>query len=180
MNKMHNPVDILLKEHSIIVEVVGFTYQIKDFIKSDPDKFEKILGEMINFFRNYADKYHHYKEEQVLFPRMGDENELVKEGIIQEMFDNHIEFRNKIKLIEDSLNTREFEKSFSILIEYCNMLLDHIAVENDELFQMIETLLSPSDIEKVYFSFLDIDRDLGESQKSNFESYPEKLQNFFP
>ena len=168
---MNNPVEILVKEHVVIVSAINLANQLQKIIVSEPKKFIDLAGKLIDFFRNYADKYHHYKEESFLFPRMCDENQLLEGGIIKEMLNNHEEFRNSLRNIEKALKIGELAsvaENFSI---YCNSLLDHIAVENEELFQIAETLLKESELENIYFLFLDIDLELGESRKKEFENF---------
>lgn len=168
---MNNPVEILVKEHEVIVSAINLTKKLQKITESEQEKFIYLSGKLIDFFKTYADKYHHYKEESFLFPRMCDENQLLEEGIIKEMLENHEEFRNSLREIEKVLQEGEFTSvtdSFSI---YCNNLLDHIAVENEELFQIAETLLSASELENIYFRFLDIDMELGESRKKELENF---------
>ena len=55
---------------------------------------KEILTDLITFFRNYADKFHHYKEEKLLFPLMCEKNDMLENSIIAEMLDNHQDFRN--------------------------------------------------------------------------------------
>ena len=54
--------------------------------------------------------------------------------------------------------------------------MDHIAIEDDELFSMAENLFSPDEYEKIYFRYKDIDAALGESKKSELEKTPAQLQ----
>ena len=52
-----------------------------------------------------------------------------------------------------------------LLTGYINDLLDHIAVENDELFIMAESLFNEDELERMYFLFQDIDMELGQVRK---------------
>jgi len=87
---------------------------------------------------------------------MCDENQLLEGGIIKEMLDNHEEFRNSLRDIEKALKIGELASVAENFSKYCNSLLDHIAVENEELFQIAETLLKESELENIYFLFLDM------------------------
>jgi hemerythrin-like domain-containing protein len=66
------------------------------------------------------------------------------------------------------------EKKYAVaqaaLRRYFNALLDHIAVENDELLPMTESIFGPGDLEKIYFRFKDIDNELGADVKRAIES----------
>jgi len=167
---MNNPVDTLVMEHDIIMSYIDAAKAIHPLAESQVEEYVKRASELVDFFREYADCYHHKKEEAILFPGMSKENELLSEGIIKEMLENHEEFRNDISEIKSALERKDLRTADSILQNYCNKLLDHIAVENDELFQMVSSLIPETEQEKMYFEFVDIDRELGLVQKQKWES----------
>ena len=172
---MNKSLEVLYNEHAIIKSIINYRGKISAIAISDPVKFKKIIIELIGFFRNYADKFHHYKEEKLLFPLMCEKNELLENSIIEEMLDNHRDFRELVKQIESAANTGNYEKSSQLLFKYTELLLDHIAVEDEELFQMAETLFDESELEKLYFDFEDIDRELGTGRKKDYENLKETL-----
>jgi hemerythrin-like domain-containing protein len=174
---MNKSLEILYSEHEVIKSVVSCREKINSLSKSDPGKYKIILTGLINFFRNYADKFHHYKEEKILFPLMCEKNEMLEDNIVGEMLENHQDFRNLVRSIETEINSGNYDESGSLLSKYTEMLLDHIAVEDDELFQMAETLLDESELEKMYFDFQDIDRELGLDNKIELEKMKEKLES---
>ena len=167
---------LLYDEHTIIVNAIDVSKQCEQLIGVDDIAYEKIIHQLIAFFRNYADKYHHFKEEEILFPEMTKRNEFLSDGVIKEMFDNHDEFRKMIKCIESNLNSRNFVLVQKELKKYGEALLDHISVENDEVFQMAESILSESELEKIFHRFLDCDRELGEIQKNEFMDLIESIR----
>jgi hemerythrin-like domain-containing protein len=112
-----------------------------------------------------------------LFPLICEKNDVLESSIIAEMLDNHQDFRGLVKLIESALGTGNFEESNRLFNKYTEMLLDHIAVEDDELFQMAETLFDDNELEKLYYDFRDIDRELGFDIKIEFEKLKEKLES---
>jgi hemerythrin-like domain-containing protein len=173
---MNRSLEVLYNEHEIIKSVINYREKLTALAKSNPIKYKEILTELISFFRNYADKFHHYKEEKLLFPLMCEKNEILKDNIIEEMLDNHQDFRELVKSVESSLESGNNEESLSILLKYTENLLDHIAVEDDELFQMAETLLDENELDKLYYDFQDIDRELGFDTKSELEKIIDKLE----
>jgi hemerythrin-like domain-containing protein len=173
---MNKYLRILYDEHEIIVNAIDAAQQAKSLIGKDDAAYEKTIRELIGFFRNYADKFHHYKEEEILFPEMNKRNELLAEGVIKEMFDNHETFREMIREIEVKLSAKKFTEAQQKLEKYTNALLDHIAVENDEVFVMAESLFSQSELEDIKFRFNDCDRDLGEKQKQELADLADSLR----
>ena len=173
---MHDPIKMLFDEHAIIVNAVDVARQASSLIGRNDEQYEKITRDLIYFFRNYADKFHHHKEEEILFPEMEKKNELLADGVIKEMFDNHEDFREKIRNIEKHLDGKEFAKAQHQLENYAEALLDHIAVENDEVFQMAETIFDDTELQKIYFRFEDCDSALDKDKKKQLVERIEKIR----
>ena len=167
---------VLYDEHKIILSAVEMVEKSEHLLNKNPKKWKDFCEKIIYFFRNYANKYHHHKEEQVLFPKISEENEVMRMNIIAEMLENHDDFRDYLSEIEESLDT-DLKDSFSKLSDYCEDLRDHIAAENEELFISVETLLSEYDLETIMFQFQDIDRNLGEDNKKVLEDNLEKIKS---
>ncbi|MEK6616530.1 MAG: hemerythrin domain-containing protein, partial [Bacteroidota bacterium] len=74
---MNKSMKVLFDEHEIIVNAINTTRQAKSLIGKNDAAYEKLITQLIGFFRNYADKYHHFKEEEILFPEMAKRNELL-------------------------------------------------------------------------------------------------------
>lgn len=162
---MNTYLKLLYDEHSIIINAIDVAKESESLIGKDDVLYEKTIRSLIDFFRNYADKYHHNKEEMILFPEMEKKNEMLQDGVIKEMFDNHEEFREMIAIIEQNLDAKNFIETQKKLNAYGEALLDHIAVENEEVFQMAESIFDDDELERISFRFLDSDRELGDRRK---------------
>ncbi|HRH65748.1 MAG TPA: hemerythrin domain-containing protein [Bacteroidia bacterium] len=172
---MNDSLKTLYEEHAIIVNVIDAAKNAGALIARDPDEYDAYIRKLIHFFRTYADQYHHFKEEEILFPEMAKRNELLGGSILQEMLENHEDFREMIKNIEVNLNKKDFRKAQQELIAYTESLLDHIAAENEEVFPMAETLFSDTELNNLHFRFEDTDRLLGEKQKTELADLSRKL-----
>jgi hemerythrin-like domain-containing protein len=75
-------------------------------------------------------------------------------------------FRETVVEIEEAINNKEFEKAQKKLNSFINDLLDHIAVENDELFSMAESLYDEDELKRIFFLFEDKERELGVERKA--------------
>lgn len=173
---MNNPIDLLFKEHEIITEAGNIAKDLRKII-DNPQLYEKQVSGLITFFREFADQYHHHKEEEILFPEMIKANELLESGVILEMFENHGDFRELISEIELLTKNKNYQKAQDKLEEYVNSLIDHIAVENEEVFEIAKTLFSDSELEKIYFKFKDIDNELGEANKKRLQEQLKNIHN---
>ncbi len=165
---MNNAIQVLFDEHNMIKSVIGAAENIPALIGVNDAQYEKTVRQLLDFFRNYADKYHHHKEELILFPEMNKKNELLEAGVIAEMLENHADFRQMLKSVEDFLDKKDYRHVHQQLQLYFEALLDHIAVEDDEVFQVAESLFSENELENIFFRFQDCDRELGDSEKNEF------------
>lgn len=166
---MHNPITALYREHEVIIQAINKGKQLEGLWHSDAPEFLNKMKELITFFREYADGYHHRKEEEVLFPAIHDHPEFVLQDILEEFQQHHEDFREYGNEIEEALNDGDYDRGFKIYLRYCSELEDHIGAENDELFVLAENLMSPDQLEKIYFHFQDVDRSNGEERKLELE-----------
>lgn len=165
----YNPFQVLIDEHKIISSAKEIISSLKDLITQDTSDFERKMRTLIEFFREYSDKFHHHKEEEVLFGRFKNHPDFTLHDILDELIYHHENFRDMIKQIENALNDKDFGKSFTLLNNYIKDLEDHISIEDNELFPMGETLFKEKELEDIYFQFQDIDEALGIDRKKELE-----------
>lgn len=176
MIQENDPSQLLKDEHVIIKQVESTIYAIDGLWIKDPVKYSAMVTKMLHFFKEYSDRYHHQKEETILFKEMRDHPDFMLSEIIDELEDHHAAFRNYTREIAAQLMEYQFKKAQLILEKYIHQLLDHIAVEDDEFFSMAETLFGKAELEKLFFQFKDVDRELGEETKKELERIPEELR----
>ena len=165
---MSNSLKMLFDEHDVITKAACLAKNAECLIGTNNEEYELTISELIRFFRVYADQYHHHKEEEILFPEMAKKSELLAEGILAEMLDNHEYFRETLRNIEANLQNQNYPEAAILVNEYTEALLDHIAVENAELFLSAYNLFSEDELDNIYFRFIDLDSVLGESKKKDF------------
>ena len=161
--------DVLRNEHIYIKKVLaGIRKECISIVngnKVDSEVFVKI----IDFVRNFADKYHHQKEEQHLFNIMS--NELIKDigaGPIEGMLTEHDFGRAYIYELEQALKRYkdgDLDARVDIVgnaMGYEQLLTKHIDKEDNAIFNLAERKLSPAILGKLDQDFEDI-----EEQKEN-------------
>ena len=166
---MNDPIQTMLDEHEVIVSAAEIVEEMDNTWEADPDGFATKAKSIIHFFKEYADGYHHRKEEEVLFPALKDHPDFVLEEMVDEFEQHHEDFREYANDALDALEQGDHAGAYKHLTEYCNDLQDHIAAENDELFVLAETLMDEDDLETIFFKFKDIDMELGEERKVELE-----------
>ena len=161
----NHPIEFLIEEHNIISRVEDLIPRLRECRKDHSEEYEKAIRSLLIFFREYADNYHHSKEEQVLFPKMNNHPDFSQFELLTELEEHHDLFRERLSSIEDFLHQQNYEKVQNTLEKYLEELLDHIGVENDELFEIAKMIFNDYELENIYFSCKDIDRNLGENKK---------------
>ncbi|MBW6481490.1 MAG: hemerythrin domain-containing protein [Vicingaceae bacterium] len=165
----HNPLKVMYNEHDVIVKAEKIIEKLENTWEQNPEQYAEKVKKLVEFFREYADGYHHRKEEDVLFPAIKDHPDFVLQEIIEEFETHHEDFREYAAEIVESVEECDYARSYKVLKQYIGDLLDHIAAENDELFVLAESLMDEQQLETIYFKFMDVDMELGESRKKEYE-----------
>lgn len=150
-------VELMVMEHDNILKFIGVVKNaccgIIDGKAVDTQDFEK----MILFARNYADKHHHGKEEQILFAEMTNHLGRIATNLVQHgMLVEHDLGRLHIADLEAALkqykeNPQTIHKLGIIAgaAGYANLLQRHIDKENEVVYKYAENNLSPDILESV-------------------------------
>jgi hemerythrin-like domain-containing protein len=151
--------DILRKEHDVILKMLDATDAVgRKLILGDKVSSETLNG-LLEFFRLFADRCHHGKEEDLLFPLLEKKGIPRDGGPIGVMLSEHGRGRELVHEME--LASSQLQDSPGVsgrrwaqaAVEYTNLLREHIAKENDVLFQMAESLLTNEEQEQLAQEF---------------------------
>jgi len=173
----NNPISVMYFEHDIIKRAIEIVSECENLWEKDKSAYCKIVDQLLVFFKDYSDGFHHRKEEEILFPVIDEHPDFTLTEILDELKNHHENFRDYTIEISDEMVKQNYSKSYKLLKEYCSDLMDHIAAENEELFVLAQNLLSDDELETIYFKFKDIDLELGEGRKSELEHFPDKINS---
>lgn len=115
-------------------------------------------GQVLDFLRTFADRCHHGKEEDLLFPALEAKGFPRDGGPTGVMLAEHAEGRAHIRAMGEALDQmragRGGEREFAAHARaYVHLLRAHIEKENMVLFAMAERALSPEDHERLAREF---------------------------
>ncbi|MBS4539114.1 hemerythrin domain-containing protein [Clostridium sp. D2Q-11] len=155
-----NSIDVLVNEHNNIKRVLKIVRCIcVDMVEGKEVDIEDFYS-IIDFIRNYADKYHHGKEEDMLFEYMSEElSSDIGEGPIRGMFIEHDYGRNYVMNLEIAVKAYEKgsnEAKVDIIanaIGYANLLNNHIHKEDNVIYKYASRHLSKETIERLNSEF---------------------------
>lgn len=127
----------LRAEHELIESVVG---SLAAFAAA-PGEPRDGAG-YARFFRLYADRYHHAREEGVLFPALGETEVPLDRGPIAVLLADHRQMRAMLDelapLLESRPGTGDVQRLVELVTRYASALLEHIDAENTVLFPECE------------------------------------------
>lgn len=139
----------LMDEHQNILRVMSVV-EI-ECEKIDNGKAINIIffNDLSNFIKNYVDKFHHMKEEDILFKAMLENEENMHCNPIPIMLHEHETGRNWLTIIQEAITENNSQKLTSGAREYCQLLREHIFKEDNILYPMAEGAIDDSKKEEI-------------------------------
>ncbi|MEW6746212.1 MAG: hemerythrin domain-containing protein [Planctomycetota bacterium] len=163
------PTEILSQEHQVILKVLDCLERIADCCQSSMKIDVGPAREALEFFRLFADRCHHLKEEHRLFPALVRKGFPSSDGPIFVMNLEHEQGRRYVRQMDDAIERHERGEAgapaafVSHARAYVVMLREHIAKEDHCLFPMVDQALDANAQREVVEAFEQAERDdLGE------------------
>ena len=150
----------LENDHVYILRLIDVMEKMVLTISTELKHIELAVG----LIRNYADGFHHAKEESLLFPLLVNKGFSYEQGPLPVMLHEHAEGRKFVQgMTEEIENIKKGDtSSFTLLYEnmqgYIDLLRAHIRKENNVLFPMADKKLTPGDQEELLNAFAAIEK----------------------
>lgn len=152
------PMRELVEEHTVIKRAIALVPRLTaDFAAGISDVRRGPLQEVLDFIRNFADRYHHAKEEDLLFPFFSDAGE-----ILATMHAEHETGRGLVRASVAALAAGDGAALAKHLTAYGALLTEHIRKEDEILYPWMDRSLSDTQIGKLYAAFREVDARFGE------------------
>jgi hemerythrin-like domain-containing protein len=171
---------LLGDEHRIIERVLAVLQKLTTKpVENALDDWKKAL----DFFSHFADKCHHFKEEQVLFPAMEEHGIPREGGPIGMMLMEHEEGRGYVRAMVAAIRLVETKNEVAkeILIEkakaYLQLLREHIQKEDEILFRIADDVIPPDEQKALLRSFEEHEaKEIGEGVHEKYLTLVEELE----
>jgi len=169
-------------DHVYILRLTDVMEKMVITISTDISHLEMV----VSLIRNFADGFHHAKEENLLFPLMLEKGFSNEQGPISVMLHEHVEGRNFVKGMEAEIN--EYKKGkesvlpdiYANMQGYIDLLRAHIGKENNVLFRMADRVISPAEHQFLLNEFDAIeDANYGENKIQQFIIDIEGLESIY-
>ena len=150
------PIQKLVDEHILIkrwLALIPFVIQNMDLTTAAG---MKIVKEGVDLIRFYADRFHHGKEEGILFTFFDDTSDIFKV-----IYEDHRQARNHVKAMLAALDNKNRSVLTQHLSEYRDLLAEHIKKEDEVLFPWLDRKLSEKQLEELTCKFNLADMQIG-------------------
>lgn len=164
---MNSPTEMLEAEHRVIARIVGITPVLAERLEEgDIIKPDILLG-IVEFMRIYADKCHHGKEEDLLFPALGEKGVPMQGCPIGSLVADHVSGRSLVRRLGESAEAyagnepEAYEGLIGSLRGIAALYPGHIWKEDYLLFPMTNKVLNPEELDALYRQFEQVDLRIG-------------------
>jgi hemerythrin-like domain-containing protein len=153
------PTEVLMSEHRVIEQVLQCLEKMAQRCSDEGRLDELPASQALDFFRTFADRCHHRKEEQHLFPMLEARGFPREHGPTGVMLHEHEQGRHHLWVLGEALkgaaagDADAVEEFVAHARAYVQLLREHIRKEDHCLFPMAERALSESDRRALLASF---------------------------
>lgn len=153
------PSQMLVDEHRVILSVLGAVDREAQRNGPDGPVDGEFYRKVLDFLSNFADRCHHAKEENLLFPLLEARGIPREQGPIGCMLSEHQQGRAHLAAARAALpaaangDLQARRRLRQEMLAYVELLEQHIQKENDVLFVMGDRRMTPQDQEQLWKRF---------------------------
>jgi hemerythrin-like domain-containing protein len=178
------PTEALMTEHRAIERMLAVLETAAERLENGQPVRPELFREAVDFVRNFADRCHHGKEEENLFPRMQERGVPRDGGPLAVMLFEHDEGRAHVGAIAEAIDACEGGDSSAAraIAEnargYVQLLREHIMKEDNVLFPMADRLLTPGDQQDLERRFEQIESErMGPAVHARYHRLLDRLED---
>jgi len=168
------PVQRLVDEHVWIVRLLARIPDVVDEINTSGAIDGDLLRAMVDFIRGYADRYHHMKEEDILFDYTDRET-----AIVQVILQDHERARGYVQEIVQATEEDDGSALCANLVRYRELLSEHITKEDEVLYPYIDRGLTTHQVGEMWQRFERAESRLEADVPQKYERFITNLENRF-
>jgi len=149
----------LENDHMYILRLIDVMEQMVLTVSTEMKHIEMV----VNLIQNYADGFHHAREENLLFPLLLEKGFSKEQGPLSVMLHDHEQGRKFVKgMVAEIDNIKRGDVSaitelYENMQGYIDLLRLHIAKENSVLFHMADNVLTPEEQKALLRRFADFE-----------------------
>jgi len=167
------PMRKLVEEHQWILRLLALIPALIEQCDLSSKADQQRMRDAVDFIRSFADKYHHAKEEDILFKYFDESLD-----IIQVMFEDHKTARAHVAVIHTAIEAQDTAVLASHLTAYGELLKDHIKREDEILYPWLDKQLTVQQIGQMFAQFAEVD-DQFQAKAQECQQFIEALEKVF-
>lgn len=166
------PMMDLVKEHALIKRLLALVPRLVDSVDLESEDDRQLVRDAVDFIRSYADRFHHAKEEDVLFKHFD-----AGEGVIQVMLQDHTHGREHVRAALDAVEKRDKQALKEHLMAYRDLLTEHIKKEDEILYPWMDRQFTPEQMNQLKQEFAQTDSTFGSAFGDDYHRLVERLED---
>lgn len=168
---------MLSEEHKHILKALSVLTKECNNIQSGGELRKEFFNKAVDFIKNYADKFHHAKEEDILFKELSKDTVEMHCNPMEQMLYEHNLGRGFIKGVEEGLKENNKDKVLENARNYVELLQGHIFKEDNILYPMADEALSEEVQKSILSQFSEAEKQkFKKGAKEKYLSIAEELQ----
>ncbi|MCP4540527.1 MAG: hypothetical protein GY832_25605 [Chloroflexi bacterium] len=168
------PVRRLVDEHTWIKRLLALIPNVVSKIQVAGEIDADLLLATVDFIRGYADRFHHLKEEDILFDYTDRDA-----TIVQVIFQDHDQARGFVRAIVQAVEDNDCDTLCANLLNYRELLTEHITKEDEILYPYIDRELTTSQVGEMFQRFEQAESELADDVPHKYEQFIVELADRF-
>lgn len=169
--KYSPPFKRLVDEHAQIKRLVALIPKVIASLDIETEEGKGLIRGCVNFIQRYADRYHHAKEEEILFKYFAEDLDILKV-----MHQDHESARAHVRSILEALDKKDRVQIAEHLNAYYELLNEHIKKEDEILYPWMDRNLSITQIGELFTKFNEVEETSDKEVIGACERFVRKLE----
>lgn len=164
----------LMKEHRLIEQMIGLLKAGIPAIEQSKTFYPAFIEKTVDFFRIYADRTHHGKEEDIFFKKLsGKKLQPQHKAIMDQLISEHVFARDQVRALEKSAAQKNGDDVAARLKTLVGFYPPHIQKEDKQFFLPVMIYLTDEEKNRMLEDFRTFDsRLIQEKYRSIIETFP--------
>ena len=171
--KYSPPMKKLVDEHVLIKRWIALIPEVVKNLDVESEEGRRLIRDGIDMIRSYADRYHHAKEEDILFKYFDEDADIIKV-----MHADHTRGRSLVKEMLAAIDKKDTKIIAANLMAYRELLTEHIRKEDEILYPWMDNQLSTRQVGELFAKFDEVDRQIDVSP-GKYEVFIDQLEKKF-
>ena len=169
--KYSPPIKRLVDEHTLIKKWISLIPSVVETVDMESESGRQLIMDGLEFIRFYADKFHHAKEEDILFDYTDSDLDIIKT-----MLQDHEAGRAHVKAILEAVKRGDKKAIVEHLNGYKDLLTEHIKKEDEILYPWIDRNLSTSQVGELFAKFDDAEEKIDKEVVDKCKRFAEEIE----